>query len=165
MKLSILCTILPCLFGRTMQRFNPFGSELNDLQNTIWGLQCWNWQEMDCPRYQKRTQTCVSAGKRPPRFSTEYSVETMWPYASNRNCVYHIRCPKKMPVIKYYFERFGFQNGDRFTIDGVSTKVTIGKKYTKYGPTMTLRYVSELNREKAKGLEVFWSCAKFGNEV
>jgi len=30
---------------------------------------------------------------------------------------------------------------------------------------MTLRYISQLNREKDEGLEVFWSCAEFENEI
>ena len=101
MKLTIL--LISYVFANVILRDEngDWINRMNHMENMIWGLQCWNWRKMDCPFYNKRSQTCKSK-IRPPHLPREFSVETNWPYPSNRNCVYNIRCSPRTPVIQYY---------------------------------------------------------------
>ena len=140
----------------------------NDLTDKYLGSQCWNMDTIDCDfgthgkwTFDYRTQTCYSRHRKSPQLPSEYSVETMWPYSKNRNCVFSIICPPMLPVIRYRFERFDFDHDDTFTINGQNVEIEIGKYYsmkpTGRRGTMKLQYVTnELN--ETEGLIIYWSC-------
>ena len=131
----------------------------NEIYNEMVGLQCWNMQTMACPRYYEYTNRCHTRSST-PSLNKEYMVETMWPYPSNRNCFFNIRCLERKAEIVYRFERFDFDSGDVFMINGENKDGKGEVDWIRTGNReMEMHYITDTEYE-SDGLKIIWRCER-----